>query len=60
MLWLAAADDTLIGEAAQRRSAAFYDADYVVVPEAGHGVMLEHNAEQTARTIHTWLKEQVS
>jgi pimeloyl-ACP methyl ester carboxylesterase len=58
MLWLAAEKDSLISEAAQRRSAAHYRADYVVVDQAGHDLMLEGNYCQTAETIHHWLVEQ--
>jgi len=58
MLWLAAEEDALIGEPAQRRSAAHYSADYVVVEEAGHNLMMEHNYRQTAEVIRDWLIEQ--
>jgi pimeloyl-ACP methyl ester carboxylesterase len=58
MLWLAGEEDALIGEAAERRSAAHYGADYVVVEKAGHNLMMEHNYRQTAKTIHDWLVEQ--
>ncbi len=55
MLWLAGAKDVLIPEAKGRRSAAFYGADYIVVEEAGHNIMMERNSHTTAETIHNWL-----
>ena len=58
MLWLAAEEDALIGEPAERRSAAHYSADYVVVEKAGHNLMVEHNHRQTAEVIRDWLIEQ--
>lgn len=57
LLWLAGEIDAVVGEAAERRSAAYYGADYVVVPEAAHNLMLEHNSRQTAETIHEWLSQ---
>jgi pimeloyl-ACP methyl ester carboxylesterase len=58
MLWLAGEEDALIGEPAERRSAAHYGADYVVMAKAGHNLMMEHNYRQAAETIHNWLVEQ--
>lgn len=58
LLWLAGAADRLISEAAERRAAAHYGATYVVVPEAGHSIMLEKSYRETAVTIHNWLLRQ--
>ncbi|MBN1286131.1 MAG: alpha/beta hydrolase [Anaerolineae bacterium] len=58
MLWLAAEKDTLIGEPAARQSAAHYKADYVVVPDAGHNLMMEHNYRATAEQVRDWLAAQ--
>ncbi len=58
MLWLAGEDDPLLCEPAERRSANYYGADFVVAERARHNLMMEHNYEQTARTIHDWLVEQ--
>ena len=57
LLWLAGADDAVIGEPDERRSAAHYGAEYVVVPRAGHNLMMEHNYQETAQTIHSWLEQ---
>ena len=57
MLWLAGAADTLIDEKAEAKSARHYGADYVVVPEAGHNVIMEKRWRETAVTIHNWLAE---
>ncbi len=58
MLWLAGEADAVIGEAGQRRSAQHYRADYVVVEQAGHNLMMEPNYRATALTIHNWLVQQ--
>lgn len=55
MLWLAGEADLLIKETAESRSAAHYGAEYVVVPKAGHNLMMEHSYQETAETIHAWL-----
>ncbi|HEY77013.1 MAG TPA: alpha/beta fold hydrolase [Thermoflexia bacterium] len=58
MLWLAGEKDALIAEPEQRRSAAHYGAEYVVVKGAGHSLMMERSYRQTAETIRDWLSEQ--
>ncbi|MDH4136504.1 MAG: alpha/beta hydrolase [Anaerolineae bacterium] len=58
MLWLAGGSDVLISEPEERRSAAHYGADYVVVDGAGHNLMMERSYRQTAETIRDWLIEQ--
>jgi pimeloyl-ACP methyl ester carboxylesterase len=57
MLWLAGEIDVGLGVEAERRSAAHYGADFVVVPDAAHNIMMEHNYRETAKTIHEWLNE---
>ncbi len=58
ILWLAGGADRLIREWEQKQSAAWYNADYVVVAGAGHDVMLEKSSADTAVTIHNWLTAQ--
>ena len=58
MLWLAGEEDLAISAKAVRESAAYYQADCVVVEQAGHNLMMEHNYRQTAEKIHNWLIEQ--
>lgn len=55
LLWIAGEDDPLLLEKAQRRSAAHYQADFVVARGARHNVMMEHNQRETAALIHHWL-----
>jgi len=55
LLWLAGAADTIIAEPEECRSAAYYGAEYVAVPGAGHNLMMEKNYQETAETIHRWL-----
>ena len=59
LLWIAGEDDPLLREPAERRSARYYDATYVIAARSRHNVMVEHNYRQTARTIHEWLEELV-
>ena len=55
LLWLAGAADTLISEPEERRSAAYYGAEYIAVPGAGHNLMMEKDYRETAEIIHKWL-----
>ncbi len=57
LLWLAGTGDVLITEAESRRSAEHYQAEYVVIPEAGHNLMMEKSYRETAETIHKWLDQ---
>jgi len=57
LLWLAGAADALISEPEERRSAAHYGAEYIVVPDAGHNLMMEKSYRETAETIHKWLEQ---
>ncbi|HZU86745.1 MAG TPA: alpha/beta fold hydrolase [Anaerolineaceae bacterium] len=57
LLWLAGEIDAVVSVEAERRSAAYYHADFVVVPQAAHNIMMEHNYRETAETIHTWLSK---
>jgi pimeloyl-ACP methyl ester carboxylesterase len=59
LLWLAGGADAVLPEHLERPSAAYYGADYVVIPEAGHDLMLEKSYAETARTIHEWLESRV-
>lgn len=60
LLWLAGAADAVLPERLERLSAAYYGADYMVVPEAGHDLMLEKSHAETARAIHEWLSARVA
>jgi hypothetical protein len=55
MLWIAGEEDPLLVEPAERRSAGYYGADYIVAERARHNIMMEHNYQETARRIHDWL-----
>jgi pimeloyl-ACP methyl ester carboxylesterase len=55
MLWLAGEVDATLSVEASQRSAAHYEADFVVAPQAGHNLMMEHNHQETVETIHHWL-----
>jgi pimeloyl-ACP methyl ester carboxylesterase len=57
ILWLAGEIDVGFGLEAERRSAAHYRADFMVVPDAAHNVMMEYNYRETAETIYEWLNE---
>lgn len=57
MLWLAGEIDKVIGEEIERKSAAYYRADFLVVPDAAHNIMMEYNYRETAEMIHDWLSK---
>ena len=57
LLWLAGEIDATIEVENEQKSAAHYGADFVVVPDAAHNLMMEHNYRETAETIHNWLHE---
>ena len=55
MLWVAAEKDAVISLKGARDSAAFYGAALMVIPGAGHNLMMEHNQAQTLAQIEAWL-----
>ncbi len=55
LLWLAGEIDATISVDAERQSAAYYRADFVLVQNAAHDLMVEHNYHETAEAIHNWL-----
>ena len=57
LLWLAGEIDAVIGVKAERKSAAHYRADFLIVPGAAHNIMMEFNYRETATTIHDWLNK---
>ncbi len=57
LLWLAGEVDAVISVESERRSAAYYHPDFVVVPNAAHNLMMEHNYRETADTIQNWLSK---
>ncbi|MCC7447932.1 MAG: alpha/beta fold hydrolase [Anaerolineae bacterium] len=59
MLYLGGEIDAVIPEHAGRRAAAAYNADYVMVEQAAHNLMMEHNYRETAETICRWLEQQL-
>jgi alpha-beta hydrolase superfamily lysophospholipase len=56
LLWLAGEQDAVVSEAAERASAAYYGADYAVIPGAAHNLMMEASYRSTAERIHAWLE----
>lgn len=54
-LWLAGEDDAGVSVAGLRKSAQHYQGEFMIIPEAGHNLMMEHNYVETAQTIHKWL-----
>src|SRR5574341_98850 len=58
ILWIAAAQDAFRPLRDPRGDAQAYRAAYLSVPGAGHNLMMERSAEQTACAIHEWLVKQ--
>jgi pimeloyl-ACP methyl ester carboxylesterase len=57
LLWLTGEKDAVVSVPGATRSAAFYQARHILVPEAGHNLMLEASYRETARSIVEWLEE---
>jgi pimeloyl-ACP methyl ester carboxylesterase len=57
LLWLAGAEDALISEPEERRSAAHYGAEYVAMACTGHNLMMEKSYRETAGIVHQWLNK---
>lgn len=55
LLWLAGEIDATISVEAERRSARHYQADFMLVKNAAHNLMMEHNYGETAEEIQNWL-----
>jgi pimeloyl-ACP methyl ester carboxylesterase len=55
MLLLAGEKDAVLSVESLRKSAAHYRADFVIIPGAGHNLMMEKTYLQTADQIDTWL-----
>jgi pimeloyl-ACP methyl ester carboxylesterase len=57
MLLLAGEKDAVLSMESLRKSAAHYKADFMIVPGAGHNLMMEKTYLQTADQIDTWFTE---
>jgi alpha-beta hydrolase superfamily lysophospholipase len=55
MLLLAGEKDAVVPVEPLRKSAAHYNADFVVVPDSGHNLMMERSCKETAQQINDWL-----
>jgi pimeloyl-ACP methyl ester carboxylesterase len=56
LLWLTGEKDATISVPGATRSAEFYQADHLIVPGAGHNLMMEQSYWETARSIADWLE----
>jgi pimeloyl-ACP methyl ester carboxylesterase len=56
LLWLSGERDAVVSVPGATRSAAFYQAAHIIVPEAGHNLMMEQSYWETARSIVDWLE----
>lgn len=55
ILLLAGEKDATLSVDSLCKSAAHYKADFVVIPGAGHNLMMEKSYQETANAIDTWL-----
>jgi alpha-beta hydrolase superfamily lysophospholipase len=56
ILWLGGECDAVIPERAARRAATIYPtADYVMIKQAAHNIMLEKNYREIAQDVDHWL-----
>lgn len=58
MLILAGEIDQVVTVGGLERSAKHYKADFELIPNAAHNLMMEHNYASTAQKIHDWLLAQ--
>jgi pimeloyl-ACP methyl ester carboxylesterase len=58
-LWLIGERDAVVTVKGTQASARHYKGECVVIPGAGHNLMMEPNYRQTAEKIHAWLVSQV-
>ena len=56
LLWVTGEKDATISVSGATRSAEFYQATHIIVPEAGHNLMMEQSYWETARSIVDWLE----
>lgn len=56
LLWLTGEKDATISVPGATRSAEFYQAEHLIVPEAGHNLMMEKSYQETAEKIQEWLE----
>jgi pimeloyl-ACP methyl ester carboxylesterase len=59
MLVLAAEDDRVFTVAEQQKTAEAYGADFVLLPNIAHDIMLDTNWKQAAAALHDWLKQKL-
>jgi pimeloyl-ACP methyl ester carboxylesterase len=57
MLVLAGEKDAVVSVEGLRNSAAYYRADFQVVPDSAHNLMMEETYLETANTIDVWLNQ---
>jgi pimeloyl-ACP methyl ester carboxylesterase len=56
LMWVTGEKDATISVPGATHSAAFYQAEHIIVPEAGHNLMMEVSYWETARSIVEWLE----
>lgn len=54
-LWLCAEVDAIIPVAASQTAADHYEADFKLVENAGHNLMIDHNWQNTAQFVANWI-----
>jgi pimeloyl-ACP methyl ester carboxylesterase len=57
LLWLTGEQDAVISVPGATRSTAFYQAEHVIVSEAGHNLMMDVGYWETALSIVEWLEQ---
>jgi pimeloyl-ACP methyl ester carboxylesterase len=60
ILLLAGEKDAVVPFEGLRHSAAYYKADFISVPEAGHNLMMEKSYKETAQKINDWLTKLIT
>jgi pimeloyl-ACP methyl ester carboxylesterase len=58
MLYLAGEKDAVVSMNGSRKTAAHYGAEFIVVPDAAHNLMMDAHYQKTAGQINAWLQKQ--
>jgi pimeloyl-ACP methyl ester carboxylesterase len=57
LLWVTGGKDAVVSVKGATHSAEFYQAEHLIVPEAGHNLMMDVGYWETARSIVEWLEK---
>jgi len=60
ILWVGAEKDAVVSIRGARRSAEFYGAEFALIENAGHNLMMEANYEKSLSVVEDWLQRNIA